>query len=163
MVAQAPAAAYTPVGTVSQLNRAGFLVNDHTPLGSVMVVRDQANQIKAVSPVCTHQGCRVDWQAGQGEFYCPCHGARFAAGGTVLAGPARADLPTFSTRIDNGNVLVSRANTTASTQTSESPYGAEAYGAEADDETESGDREEDGDREENDDHRSLGQPASVNA
>jgi cytochrome b6-f complex iron-sulfur subunit len=158
MVAQAQAAAYTPVGTVSQLDRAGFLVNDHTPLGSVMVVRDRANQIKAVSPVCTHQGCRVDWQAGQGEFYCPCHGARFAAEGTVLAGPARSNLPTFATRVENGNVLVRRANTTASTQTSESPYGSEA-----DDETESGEDGEDGDREENDDHRSLGRPSSVNA
>lgn len=104
--ALAQAAAYTPVGTVGQLNQAGFIVNDHTPLGAVMVVRDQANQLKAVSPVCPHQGCRVDWQAGQGEFYCPCHGARFAAGGRVLTGPARSDLSTFSTRVENGNVLL---------------------------------------------------------
>lgn len=155
----AQASAYTPVGTVSQLDRAGFIANDHTPLGSVMVVRDQANQLKAVSPICPHQGCRVDWQAGQGEFYCPCHGARFAAGGRVLTGPARSDLPTFSTRIENGNVLVGRSATTASTQTSESRDDSSS-----DDEYDgSRDREGDDDHDDHDNEHSRGQASGVNA
>ena len=41
----------------------------------------------ALSAVCTHLGCVVQWQEGQGEFLCPCHGGRFSAAGVVLAGP----------------------------------------------------------------------------
>ncbi len=159
----AQASAYTPVGTVSQLDRAGFIANDHTPLGSVMVVRDQANQLKAVSPICPHQGCRVDWQAGLGEFYCPCHGARFAAGGRVLTGPARSDLPTFSTRVEQGNVLVGRSANTASTQTSESRHGSETDDTDDHEQAGSRDREGDDDHDDHDDQHSRGQASGVNA
>lgn len=157
----AQASAYIPVGTVSQLNQAGSIVNNHTPLGAVTVVRDQANQLKAVSPICPHQGCRVDWQASQGEFYCPCHGARFAAGGKVLAGPTRSDLPAFSTRVENGNVLVARTGTAAAAQTSESRYRSVAEEEDgSDDHGGENDREEADDQ---DDQQSFGQAPRVNA
>jgi isorenieratene synthase len=49
---------------------------------------------KAISLTCTHQGCTV--QANdQGEFVCPCHGARFDQQGRVLKGPAQRDLAKY--------------------------------------------------------------------
>ncbi|WP_017297257.1 ubiquinol-cytochrome c reductase iron-sulfur subunit [Nodosilinea nodulosa] len=159
----AQASAYTPVGTVSQLNQAGVIVNNHTPLGAVTVVRDQANQLRAVSPICPHQGCRVDWQANRSEFHCPCHGARFAAGGKVLTGPARSDLPAFSTRVENGNVLVARVGNSASGQIpgQTSDQATEArYPLEADDELERGEHEGNDDRGE---RHSKGQSTEVSA
>ncbi len=56
----------------------------------------------AVLLKCTHMGCAVasekinDTQAG---FVCPCHGAKFAADGEVLKGPAEKNLTQFSTSI----------------------------------------------------------------
>jgi cytochrome b6-f complex iron-sulfur subunit len=41
-------------------------------------------QLRAVSGVCTHQGCRLMLDDGDAELMCPCHGARFALDGAVL-------------------------------------------------------------------------------
>lgn len=46
---------------------------------------------EVISLTCTHQGCTVK-KAADGNFHCPCHGAVFAADGTVLKGPAQRDL-----------------------------------------------------------------------
>jgi Rieske Fe-S protein len=41
---------------------------------------------------CTHLGCNVVWEAAQGVFHCPCHGALFNPGGGVISGPVSAPL-----------------------------------------------------------------------
>ncbi len=53
---------------------------------------------EALSLTCTHQGCTVQRTVNTtatGEYACPCHGARYAADGAVLAGPAQASLPRY--------------------------------------------------------------------
>ena len=46
----------------------------------------------ALSPVCTHAGCIVNWNASEKSWDCPCHGGRFATDGKVLTGPPRKAL-----------------------------------------------------------------------
>lgn len=45
-----------------------------------------------VSGVCTHLGGVLRWNDAEGSWDCPLHGSRFAADGTLLEGPAVADL-----------------------------------------------------------------------
>jgi glycine/D-amino acid oxidase-like deaminating enzyme/nitrite reductase/ring-hydroxylating ferredoxin subunit len=54
--------------------------------------RSDDGELRAVSAVCTHLGCIVGWNPAEQTWDCPCHGSRFSAEGTVIQGPAVADL-----------------------------------------------------------------------
>lgn len=41
-------------------------------------------RLRAVSGICTHQGCRLALAARPARLVCPCHGATFALDGAVL-------------------------------------------------------------------------------
>jgi glycine/D-amino acid oxidase-like deaminating enzyme/nitrite reductase/ring-hydroxylating ferredoxin subunit len=55
--------------------------------------RDEAGELHVLSARCTHLGCIVGWNAADRAWECPCHGSRFAGDGTLVQGPATADLP----------------------------------------------------------------------
>lgn len=61
----------------------------------VAVSKDDEGEIHAISPVCTHLGCHVAWNATEHSWDCPCHGARYSRTGEVLTGPAVQDLETM--------------------------------------------------------------------
>ena len=92
------------IGTVAQLEEAGYLLDKEA---EVLVIKDSKGELKAVNPVCTHQGCIVDWSADENQFICPCHDAKYATDGKVLAKPAPSSLSTYQVQEDNGNILVS--------------------------------------------------------
>ena len=67
------------------------------------------DRIHACSGVCTHLGCIVRWNRSRRVYFCPCHGARFAADGRVLGGPAPAPLPRFKVDTSYGKIIVELA------------------------------------------------------
>lgn len=105
-----PAAArddgFAAIGTVAELDQAGFLASSNFQGTQVIVARDPANAdaVIAVDSLCTHQGCTVDWEGG--AFACPCHGSSFNPDGTVAAGPASSPLPVYEAKIEDDQVLV---------------------------------------------------------
>lgn len=62
---------------------------DDEPLA---IYRDPSGALHCVSPVCTHLGCGVRWNAAENTWDCPCHGSRFDTDGSVLTGPATEPL-----------------------------------------------------------------------
>ena len=60
------------------------------------VHRRASGEVHAVSAVCTHLGCIVEWNGTEETWDCPCHGSRFDHAGAVIQGPATEDLPPVS-------------------------------------------------------------------
>lgn len=56
--------------------------------GPVAVSRDGDGELHAVSAVCSHMGCLVEWNDGEMSWDCPCHGSRFDNDGAVIDSPA---------------------------------------------------------------------------
>ena len=101
--AKKTAEGFTVLGSVAQLEKAGYLQTKE-----VAVVIDPANpkQPIAVNRKCTHQGCDVQWSADAKKYKCPCHDAEFSATGKALKGPASAPLATYPVKIVGTQALV---------------------------------------------------------
>ena len=63
----------------------------------------------AISSVCTHLHCIVNWNAVIKEFECPCHGAKFNQFGEVVAGPPPRPLDLYKLKIVAGNLVIDTA------------------------------------------------------
>ncbi|WP_082234001.1 ubiquinol-cytochrome c reductase iron-sulfur subunit [Halobacillus massiliensis] len=70
------------------------------------VYRTKEDELVALSPICTHLGCTVDWGSNEeypDQFYCPCHGGRYTKDGVNVPGtPPTAPLPTFEMKVEEG-------------------------------------------------------------
>jgi cytochrome b6-f complex iron-sulfur subunit len=79
-------------------------------VGSVIgFVRRVNGKPEAVSGVCTHQGCRLWFDAPDDRLRCPCHSTSFAPAGQVLTHQlpiAPKPLPTLMVREENGAIEV---------------------------------------------------------
>lgn len=58
----------------------------------VGIFKDENGVLFAVDPVCRHAACIVKWNTTERSWDCPCHGARYAADGSLLNGPSIASL-----------------------------------------------------------------------
>jgi cytochrome b6-f complex iron-sulfur subunit len=95
------------VGTVAELDKNGQLLLNDSPASSVLVVgTSKSENLIAVNPTCTHQGCTVAWQAENQKFVCPCHGAEYGVDGTVQKEPATKPLKTYAAKIEGSSVVV---------------------------------------------------------
>jgi len=56
------------------------------------VYRDERGRLHAMSPVCQHLYCVVDWNRAERTWDCPCHGSRYTGDGTAIEGPTTKDL-----------------------------------------------------------------------
>ncbi|MFD2148281.1 FAD-dependent oxidoreductase [Mucilaginibacter antarcticus] len=58
----------------------------------IAAYRDEAGKIHALTPVCTHAACIVNFNDAERSWDCPCHGARYDIDGKVITGPATRGL-----------------------------------------------------------------------
>jgi cytochrome b6-f complex iron-sulfur subunit len=71
-----------------------------------VLVRTKAGELIALSAVCTHLGCIVQWEKDKQDFLCPCHAGRYTAEGTVISGPPPRPLPKLAFTVANGTITV---------------------------------------------------------
>jgi len=74
---------------------------------TVIVIRASDSEIIAVSAICTHAGCTVEYSGSSQTLDCPCHGARYDQTGHVLRGPAQRDLRKYTATLTDNLVTIS--------------------------------------------------------
>lgn len=80
--------------------------------GKFYVVRNE-DGVQALYWKCVHLGCTVPWNAGEGDFHCPCHGSIFTEDGARIGGPATRRLDRMPITVnDDGSITVTTNPTT---------------------------------------------------
>jgi len=74
--------------------------------GDPVELRETAGGPAARSLLCTHFGCRVQWEAKTASYHCPCHDGRFDGEGRPVAGPPLRPLRSLRVEVEGGDVLV---------------------------------------------------------
>lgn len=109
-----PASALVPAGAGTWVAVAKLA---SVPLGSVTrfeagavigYLQHRAEGFVALSGVCTHMACLLQWNSGQRTFDCPCHGGRFLTNGQPAPGAPYVypPLPAIQTKEEDGQVWV---------------------------------------------------------
>lgn len=98
-----------PAGAIANVNKLETLSPvyfDYPSAGDTNVLFKKSDgTVAALSTLCTHVCCTVNFDPGSKELYCPCHGSVFNDAGGVLRGPAPTPLPSIELRIDEyGNI-----------------------------------------------------------
>ncbi|HZC07836.1 MAG TPA: Rieske (2Fe-2S) protein [Ktedonobacterales bacterium] len=110
----APPGALVPAGTgawvaVAALNAMPLGAVKRFEAGAVIgYLQNTASGFVALSGVCTHMACLLQWNSGAGTFDCPCHGGRFLQSGQPAPGARYqyAPLPAIETKVEGEQVWV---------------------------------------------------------
>src|SRR5579875_3581639 len=62
----------------------------------------------AVSAVCTHLGCTVQYRPDLHEIWCPCHNGVYSIEGANISGPPPRPLQAFDVIVKSDDVYVQR-------------------------------------------------------
>lgn len=85
-----------------------WLGEKETPLTAW--VYKEGEQVIALSPICKHLGCTVNWNGDPKEantFFCPCHNGYYEKNGkNVPNTPPMQPLDTYQVEIKDGKVLL---------------------------------------------------------
>lgn len=79
-------------------------------LGSIYLRLMPNGQVIAFNDTCTHLGCKVDYQASNQRFFCPCHQSSFALDGKKQNDTPPRDLDSLDAEIREGVVWVKYQN-----------------------------------------------------
>jgi cytochrome b6-f complex iron-sulfur subunit len=60
----------------------------------------------ALSKVCTHLGCIVEYSREMNRFICPCHAGIYDLEGNVLSGPPPKALIKLPVRVEGENIVI---------------------------------------------------------
>lgn len=74
-------------------------------IGSAYVFKHEG-ELVALSTICPHLGCGIDYDAGHSKFYCACHKTWFGRLGNVEDGPSPRAMDTLELQRDEKLVSI---------------------------------------------------------
>ena len=72
----------------------------------VMLIRESDKRVRALSPVCTHEGCILQYDDDSHKLVCGCHNSLYDLNGKVLGGPAPKPLASFAAKLAHDRIIV---------------------------------------------------------
>jgi cytochrome b6-f complex iron-sulfur subunit len=73
-----------------------------------LLVRTADGEYRAMSAVCTHLNCTVQYRSDVREVWCACHNGFYDLNGRNVAGPPPRPLDAYDVHINGDDVVVSR-------------------------------------------------------
>jgi cytochrome b6-f complex iron-sulfur subunit len=80
----------------------GFILDN-----GIYIICTAPSTYVALSSICTHQGCTVNYGASSKQFSCPCHGGLFNISGKVLSGPPPSPLKQYTATLSGNTLTIS--------------------------------------------------------
>jgi Rieske Fe-S protein len=80
------------------------------PFGSrpAILILTSDGKYHALSAVCTHLGCTVQYLPDVHEVWCPCHNGKYSVDGANISGPPPRPLDAFDVILKDNNIYVQR-------------------------------------------------------
>lgn len=76
---------------------------------AALVIRGEEGEYKAVSAVCTHLNCTVQYRSDVKQIWCACHNGFYDTNGRNVSGPPPRPLDSYKVNVVNGEVVVSKS------------------------------------------------------
>lgn len=73
-----------------------------------ILIHTENGKFIAMSAVCTHLGCIVQYRPDMQHIWCACHNGHFDLNGKVISGPPPLPLETFQVNIMGDEIIVSK-------------------------------------------------------
>ncbi len=80
------------------------------PFGSrpALLIRSPEGDYRAMSAICTHLNCTVQYRSDVHQIWCACHNGFYDISGRNIAGPPPRPLETYDVHVRGQEVIVDR-------------------------------------------------------
>lgn len=85
------------------LGSAKDIVLNNTP---AVVINTPGKGFIALSKVCTHLGCLVEYDKTRNRLLCPCHAGVYNLEGNVVSGPPPKPLQKFPVKVEGEDIVI---------------------------------------------------------
>ena len=73
-----------------------------------LLIRTAEGEYRAMSAVCTHLSCTVQYRPDMHEVWCACHNGTYNLDGRNISGPPPRPLEAFNVQVRGDEIFVSR-------------------------------------------------------
>lgn len=74
----------------------------------VLLFRTAAGDLKALTAICTHLACTVQYRPERSDIWCACHNGVYSAAGANVSGPPPRALTALEVNVRGDKVVVRR-------------------------------------------------------